>query len=600
MKIIPSCPALATLGLLIATELAAHSMHAEDIRYPAVASVVDVTQPPYYARGDGATDDTDALQQALDEVMGQHNILYLPNGTYRIHRTLQWKNKDSKGGNAWGFVTIQGQSRAKTILRLTDGTFPDGAHPMMWCGGFGSADWFHNSIQNLTFDLGRENPGGVGLNFYSNNTGAIRDVDIVSRDGKGRVGLELGNDMNGPLLVRNLTVKGFAVGVHCASSVNSQTFEHIHLAGQSSYGFSVEGQSVAIRGLTSENSVTALRVASFTTLLDARLQGTGAANGIPAIYVTGGAFFARDVHATGYARAISDSSLMAPAALSVGEFVLGKPTSPFGGPSRSLNLPVKETPDIPIDDPKRWAIVATAADAQSDSADAAQRAIDSGATTVFIPTFCSFHRPVIVRGKVQRVLGTGAWVDYLSHSKPDFIIADGESPVVSIENMAPINGGIEIATRRTVALKSVETSKLVCGKNGDLFLEDFCSNDLRFLPGQRVWARQLNVENEGDHLTNDGGSLWVLGYKTERGGALVHTKNRGATEIFGTFSYTTTAPTLGPMFRTVDASVFAYFNEVSYSRPFATLIAETQGGETRTIARGEGGTVPYVTRATTR
>ena len=50
-------------------------------------------------------------------------------------------------------------------------------------------------------------------------------------------------------------------------------------------------------------------------------------------------------------------------------------------------------------------------------------------------------------------------------------------------------------------------------------------DDFRFRK-QRVWARQLNIENEGTHLTNDGGDVWVLGYKTERGGTLVHTLRR--------------------------------------------------------------------------
>jgi hypothetical protein len=129
----------------------------------------------------------------------------------------------------------------------------------------------------------------------------------------------------------------------------------------------------------------------------------------------------------------------------------------------------------------------------------------------------------------------------------------------------------------------------------EAYLENIATSDLRVGPGSKVWARQLNIENEGTHLANKGADLWVLGYKTERGGTLLHTSANGRSELFGTFSYTTTAGKLAPMFVTEDSSVFAFFNEVCYSGdPFATLIQETQKGITRTIKRGAGGISPYV------
>lgn len=131
-------------------------------------------------------------------------------------------------------------------------------------------------------------------------------------------------------------------------------------------------------------------------------------------------------------------------------------------------------------------------------------------------------------------------------------------------------------------------------KGGELFFEDFVTHDLK-LKGQSVWARQLNVENEGEHIVNDGGDLWVLGYKTERGGTLLKTQGGGRSEILGGFSYTTTAGKLGPMFVNIDSSVFAFFGEVCYSgEPFATLIRETRRGRTKVVNRGEGTTTPYM------
>ena len=56
--------------------LAAPALFAD--AYPVSESVVDVTKPPYSAKGDGATDDTEALQQAINENTGRHKVLYFP------------------------------------------------------------------------------------------------------------------------------------------------------------------------------------------------------------------------------------------------------------------------------------------------------------------------------------------------------------------------------------------------------------------------------------------------------------------------------------------------------------------------------------------
>ncbi len=59
---------------------------AENIVYPADANVANVQT--YGAKGDGVTDDTAAIQAALNANAGTRQLIYFPNGTYLISSTL--------------------------------------------------------------------------------------------------------------------------------------------------------------------------------------------------------------------------------------------------------------------------------------------------------------------------------------------------------------------------------------------------------------------------------------------------------------------------------------------------------------------------------
>ena len=612
MKSFAMIPALFIIAILAPRLCPALPPSDDVISFPEHRNVVNVTKPPYNAKGDGVTDDTAALQLAINENTGLHRMLYFPSGTYLVSSTLTWPKK-WEGHDNWGFTWLQGESAAKSVIRLKDATFTDANKPqsIMWCGGFGSADWFHNHVQNLTFNVGRENPGAIGLQFYSNNYGAVRDCFIVSEDGKGEVGLDLGHrDMNGPLLVRRVEVRGFQRGVATSHSVNGQTFEFLTLRGQTKFGFDNEGQSISIRGLLSDNCVPALRSYGVICVMDATLTGIGDAAKLPAaINYNGGRIMLRDVKTSGYGRALGDVSTPdwvaalrvtgedkpGSAGPDVAEYFSHAPTRTFPGDSRSLRLPVEETPEPPKEVPKLWAVAdAFGADptGERDSSAAIQTAVDSGATTLFLPGHYALSKTVMIRGKVQRILGVGGQVDYNKKAPRAFRI-EGKGGAVTFEHLANINSGIENATDRTVILRSIGTQIFSKGQ-GTLFFEDVAGHELA-IRNQHVFARQLNIENEGTHFLNDGGTAWVLGYKTERGGTLVHTLKGGRTEVLGGFSYTTTAGKLAPMFVNENASFFTFFSEVCYSGdPFATLIRETRDGETKTVDKDDGSTAPFI------
>jgi hypothetical protein len=222
--------------------------------------------------------------------------------------------------------------------------------------------------------------------------------------------------------------------------------------------------------------------------------------------------------------------------------------------------------------------------------------MDSGARTIILPGSYRLLTTVWIRGQVRRVVGLGGMVNYGKGLHPDFRLAGESAEPFQMEHFAAIHGGLEVDTPRQVVLRSVSDCPLVFTTNAvgnNIFLEDVVTHDLR-VSGQHLWARHLNIENQGTHLSNTAGDVWILGYKTERGGTLVRTSQGGRTEVLGGFSYTTTAGMLAPMFVNVGSSVLAFFAEVCFNNdPFQTLIRETRGGETRTVERGGGGTTPY-------
>ncbi|MGA7935837.1 MAG: glycosyl hydrolase family 28-related protein [Kovacikia sp.] len=571
----------------------------ENIIFPEDAGVLNVKN--YGAKGDGITDDTAAIQAALNAYPNGKRIIYLPNGTYLVSTTLSWPAGTPGTGNDYKHTIVQGQSQNGVIIKLKAGAagFTDRNNPKaVVFTGPAPAQRFGNSIRNLTVDTGTGNPGAIGVQFNASNQGTMRQVTIQSGDGQGVIGLDMDfADEIGPLLVKGVTVKGFQYGIMTVNTVNSQTFEDIQLENQSVYGFSNDGQVVNIRRLTSHNAVPAItNKTGQMTLLDSSLNGVGIALSRPAIE-NGDRLLARNIITSGYRVAI-ESGRNAVAEPEVSEFLTGSVAKLFDSPLQTLRLAVKETPDVPWDDPVQtpWAnVVAYGAipDDGKDDTDAIQAAIDSGKTTVYFPAGGTFEiqRTILVRNNVRRILGTEGRVRAISNNAK-FKVVDGTSPIVVIERLA--NGydfplTIDNASSRTLVLKNLLDVTGNMTGSGDVFIEDVGGGDWRF-GRQNIWARQFNVENAGTHITNDGGSLWILGLKTERGGTLIDTKNGGRTELLGGLAYTTTPSSDGtqshPMFINHESSVSITLGEINYGGGinYTTYVRETRGGVTRNLS----------------
>jgi len=575
----------------------------ENIIFPADAGVLNVRD--FGARGDGITDDTAAIQAALNAYPNGKRIIYLPNGTYLVSGTLSWPAGTPGTGNDYKNTILQGQSQNGAILKLKDGAvgFTDLNNPKaIIFTGPAPAQRFGNSIRNLTVDTGLGNSGAIGIQFNASNQGSMRQVTVQSGDDQGVVGLDFGfADEIGPLLVKGVTVKGFQYGIMSGYTVNSQTFEDITLHNQSVYGFWNYSQVINIRNLTSTNAVPAIYNGvggiSHMTLLNASLNGTGDAINQSAI-INGGNLLARDITTTGYQGAIASGSIKLSGPI-VSEFVSSDISRLSSTATATLNLPIRETPTVPWDDPTTtpWANVVAYGAIPNDGIDdtsAIQAAIDSGRTTVYLPIGdYNLQSTVLVRNNVRRIIGTEAYIEVPNTVNPGFRVVDGTSSVVLIERIQSGYAStptIENASSRALVIQDATNVSGNMTGSGDVFLENVVSNPFQSwtFNGQNVWARQFNVENTGTHIANNGGNLWIFGLKTERGGTLIDTRNGGRTEVLGGLAYTTTGSLNGtqndPMFINNESSVSVSLAEVNYGAPtYTTYIREIRQGVTHNL-----------------
>lgn len=119
------------------------------------------------AKGDGATDDTDAIQAAIDSAENG-GIIEIPRGTYMIRGV-----KIKKHG-----ITITGEARFGTRLSRLNGTAP-----LIDISGTASLDGHRKfcSVTNIML-IGNYKPGVLLRSYFADNF-VFRDVSFVHCDG---------------------------------------------------------------------------------------------------------------------------------------------------------------------------------------------------------------------------------------------------------------------------------------------------------------------------------------------------------------------------------------------------------------------------------
>jgi hypothetical protein len=171
------------------------------------------------AKGDGKTDDSAALQSAINKVATTRlgGVVFIPAGRYRLTRTLF----------VWDAVRLIGYGATRPVFVLADNTpgFQTGVADMVLFSGSGPtalkpgarraavppqgavpandavadahSGTFYSSMLNIDFEIGQGNPAAIGVRFHVAQHGYLAHMDFQIGSGLaaltqiGNVGLDL-------------------------------------------------------------------------------------------------------------------------------------------------------------------------------------------------------------------------------------------------------------------------------------------------------------------------------------------------------------------------------------------------------------------------
>jgi hypothetical protein len=373
-------------------------------------------------------------------------------------------------------------------------------------------------------------------------------VNIISPDGSGYCGLKMEQNWPGPGIIKNVNITGFDYGIRVATCEYSMTFEDITLTNQAINGMYNSCNTLSIRHLKSNNSVTAIRNLGRIVIIDSELKGgitsKSAINSTAFLY-------ARNITTQGYGTSIINNSQTVTTPY-VTEFRNVENYSKFPNDNKSLDLPIEETPEYYNNNPSEWADVTTYGATPtnpyygfSNATAGVQAAFNSGKKVIYFGklgdnnTGYCVYADIRIPASVEMINGLNLSKIFFFNNSRIIIDSSAKKPLF-IENF---KSGIPLLnnSKRTVVIKStgVQYNNTVRNTNGKVFIEDMVEAFTPQFP-VRMWARQLNPEVQPEtekDLDNVGGKFWILGLKTEGRAVIANTTNGGATEILGALVY---------------------------------------------------------------
>ena len=161
---------LAAMAVFPVCALAADSYFVDR---PNDTKAIYLTPDKFPVHVDGAADDSDALQQAIDKIQETRNqgILFVPSGRYRVTRTIY----------IWPGIRILGYGKTRPVIVLGANTagFEQGPKYMIFFAGGrpekdkagqtppdASPGTFYSAMSNVDIEIGDGNPGAVAIRAH--------------------------------------------------------------------------------------------------------------------------------------------------------------------------------------------------------------------------------------------------------------------------------------------------------------------------------------------------------------------------------------------------------------------------------------------------
>ena len=537
--------------------------------------IIDITKPPFNAKGDGVSDDTDAFVKAYDFVLYRgdsigwtkawpdkgeaSHIIYIPNGTYLVSNTIIYSGELRDCHWAPGhaeqvaWIRFIGQSRDKTIIQLKDNCpgFEAGKNKAVLSYGkfhFNNAV-ARNSLRNLTVNTGKGNPGATGVKFSGANNASISNLKVVSDDGSGSVGLDVSISTTIGYY-HDIIIDGFDYGMKMTPyHFNHPVVEFLTLKNQNKSGLLFENGGGSFRKIKSENSVPAVSITvegAHAVILDSEFSGKDAE--APAINISNGHLFARNININGYKNSIEKDG-KAVSNTSIDEYVSDEVKEYFPGqPKKSMNLPIKETPVRWYGQYFReWGNVldfGAVGDGKTDDTKAIQKAFNSGSKIIYFPKGDYVMSGIIkIPAEVEIVEGL-----YCSFWGGQFEVSEMSDKPLFLNDFTLWNEETEVRkacvlhkSLRTLVMNNVASYALVYkntakDEGGDVFAN--AVNGFKYennIHHQNVWMRFVNTEHRGNKkfVFDTDSKVWVFGFKTEGSTLNFWSRNNAQVEILG-------------------------------------------------------------------